>query len=285
VHAHFAHDPALVALLLKKLTGLRYSFTAHARDLYQTQPFLLRERIADAEAVVACCRTNLDYLTKLSPDEKRQEVTLIHHGVDSQTFRPSLRPRPRHIPVIVAAGRLVEKKGFHDLIDACGRLRDDDHSFHCVVYGDGPLFEDLLGTITDLGLGTHVSLAGATTQHGLAAAFQQADVFSLTPYMTSDGDRDGIPNVLLEAMACGLPAVTTSVGGITEVVVHDHNGLLAGPRDVTSIAAHLAALLTDENRRLRLGQRARQTVVDQFDPAMAAHALVNLFAGPVEEHA
>jgi glycosyltransferase involved in cell wall biosynthesis len=154
-----------------------------------------------------------------------------------------------------------------------------------VIYGDGPLFDDLLGAITDLGLGNHVSLAGATTQRGLAAAFQQADVFSLTPYVTGDGDRDGIPNVLLEAMACGLPPVTTAVGGIAEVVVHEDNGLLAEARDVASISAHLAALLTDESRRLNLGRRARQTVVDQFDPAIAAQALVNLFVGPVEEHA
>jgi glycosyltransferase involved in cell wall biosynthesis len=278
VHAHFAHDPAFIALLVKKLTGVSYSFSAHARDLYQTQASVLGERIHEASSVVTCCRANLDYLRRLVSDGERRKLRLVRHGVDTRTFRPGASPRAAlDVPLIVAVGRLVEKKGFVDLVHACRRVLDGGHDFGCEIYGEGPLLEALLGMVSDLGLTQHVSLRGARTQAQLVAALQRADLFALTPYVTSDGDRDGIPNVLLEAMACGLPPVTTAVGGIPEVVVHGHNGLLAAPRDVPSIAGHLAALLGDGARRERLGSRARRTVVEQFDDRRGAQELMGIF--------
>jgi glycosyltransferase involved in cell wall biosynthesis len=266
VHSHFAHDPTLIALLLKRLTGMPYSFSAHARDLYQTPPRALAERLQEASAVVTCCRANLEYLRGLAP-EADGKLHLIHHGIDLETFRPSDGSRRSACPVVVSVGRLVEKKGFIDLLEACRIVKDQGHRFRLVVYGDGPIRYELVTATLKLGLQNDVVFAGARTQREILGALWRADVFALTPCVTDDGDRDGIPNALVEAMACGLPVVSTAVGGVTEVVIHDQTGLLAEPQDVPAIARHLASLLLDPSRRRRLGRRAREAIVEGFDAA------------------
>jgi glycosyltransferase involved in cell wall biosynthesis len=282
-HAHFAHDPTLVALLLKKLTGLPYSFTAHARDLYQTPARALAERVAEASAVVTICRANLDYLRALMPDLVPGKVRLIHCGVDLQEFRPPERETPPiPAPLILSVGRLVEKKGFSDLLAACRRLKDAGRAFRCEIYGDGPLRVELQAEVQELGLGGDVTLAGARTQTELRGAFQRAAVFALTPCVAHDGDRDGIPVAILEAMAFGLPVVSTAVAGVPEAVIHDRTGLLAEPHDIASIAKHLAALLADEPRRRRLGQQARLAVGELFDAAVVTRQLAELLDGRPE---
>jgi glycosyltransferase involved in cell wall biosynthesis len=184
--------------------------------------------------------------------------------------------------LILSVGRLVEKKGFPDLLHACRLLKQRGYAFRCVIYGDGPLRDALAATIARLELAGDVVLAGEHPQEALLPVFQQATVFALTPFVTSDGDRDGVPNVLVEAMACAVPVVSTAVAGVPELVQHDVNGLLVAPHDIPAIADALAALLTDEPRRARLGAAARQTVVDHFDLHAAAEQLADLFdhAGP-----
>jgi glycosyltransferase involved in cell wall biosynthesis len=273
VHSHFAHDPTLIAMLLKRLTGLPYSFTAHARDVYQVPPSVLAERIGDA--VVTCCRSNLDYLRSLAPEPSRRKIHVVRYGIDLEAFRPT-EPAPEEDPLVVSIGRLVEKKGFGDLIKACRLVKDRGLSFRCVIYGEGELRDELAGAVSKLGLRGDVTLAGARTQQELQAVLNQAQIFALTPCITDDGDRDGIPNALLEAMACGLPVVTTAVAGIPEVIVHGQNGLLAEPRDVTAIADDVALLLTDEERRRRLGSRARSEVQANFDRDANARRLASV---------
>ena len=278
LHAHFAHDPALIALLAHMLTGISYSFTAHARDLYQVPAAALADRIAPASAVVTCCEANIDYLRQVAPPGSQAKVYLIHHGVDLRSFQPAPRAeRSPEPPLILSIGRLVEKKGFPDLLGACRQLKRAGCRFRCVIYGDGPLHAELEAMIGQLELAGEVTLAGACSQRELLPVFQRADIFALAPFVTDDGDRDGIPNVLAEAMACGLPVVTTGVAGIPELVRHDHNGLLAAPHDVDGLAAALAALLDDEAERQRLGAAARRTVVERFDLRASARRLAALF--------
>lgn len=290
LHAHFAHDPTLIALLAHMLTGISYSFTAHARDLYQLPAAALLDRIAAASAVVTCCGTNIDYLIQLAPDGMRSKLRLIHHGVDLSGFQPAAQTADQHsrqdelpvdaaddVPLILSIGRLVEKKGFPDLVYACAELAKAGYRFRCVIYGDGPLHDALATLIAQLGLADRVTLAGACSQAELLPAFQSADIFALAPFVTDDGDRDGIPNVLVEAMACALPVVTTEVAGIPELVQHEYNGLLVAPRAAAGLAAALAALLDDPARRARLGAAARRTVVERFDLRMAAQQLLELF--------
>ena len=218
------------------------------------------------------------------PEGLRGRVRLVRHGVDVEAFRPrpagtGRQPGP---PRIVSVGRLVEKKGFPDLVDACRLLRDGGHRFRCAIYGDGPLHDELTKAVgRPQSLAGTVSLAGPRTRGQLLAELQQADVFALTPFVTADGDRDGIPNVVVEAMACGLPVVATAAGGIGEIVEHGVNGLLAEPHDAPAVAAHLAALLGDERLRQRLGDAARRTVVEHFDARAGADALAALFGRPV----
>jgi glycosyltransferase involved in cell wall biosynthesis len=286
LHAHFAHDPTLIALLAQMLTGLPYSFTAHARDLYQIPPAALIERIRRARTLVTCCGANIDYLQQTIPPALQAKVRLIHHGVDLRRFRPAPpaaaskeAARPADPPLLLSVGRLVEKKGFPDLLAACAQLKQAGYRFRCAIYGDGPMEDELAATIAGLDLADTVELAGVCAQHELVPVFQRADLFVLAPFVTADGDRDGVPNVLVEAMACGLPVVSTAVSGVPELVHHDANGLLVPPHDVAALAAALAALLDDPLRRARLGQAAQRTVVEHFDLRAGAGQLAALFAG------
>jgi glycosyltransferase involved in cell wall biosynthesis len=281
LHAHFAHDPTLIAWLAHRLTGISYSFTAHARDLYQIPATALTTRVAAARSVITCCAPNVTYLHGVVPAPLRAKVRLIHHGVNLQGFAPAApAERAADPPLILSVGRLVEKKGFPALLDACGRLKQAGYRFRCVIYGDGPLRTELQATIDRLGLAEEVRLAGECTQQELVPMLQRAALFVLTPFVTEDGDRDGVPNVLVEAMACGVPVVSTTVGGVTDLVRDGHNGLLAPPHDVAAIAAAMAALLDDAPRRVALGVAARRTVVEHFDLAQAARQLAALFDGP-----
>ena len=277
LHAHFAHDPALVAQLVHLLTGVRYSFTAHARDVHQVSPRLLRERTARSEGVVACCAANAGVLEGLAPGK----VHHVPHGVDTDTFRPpaEVRPAGSQPPLVMSVGRLVEKKGFVDLLEAFGHLRSRGVSFHAEVHGDGPLRDELRGLCARLGLSAHVSFLGARTREQLLEAYRRADVFALTPFPTSGGDVDGVPNVVLEAMACGLPVVVTAAGGVAEAVTPGVDGLLARPRDVEAVATHLAAVLSDADLRRALGAGARRTAVERFDGWGSARRLLDLFGG------
>jgi glycosyltransferase involved in cell wall biosynthesis len=281
LHAHFAHDPTLIALLTHMLTGISFSFTAHARDLVQIPRTALVERIAAASAMITCCGANMAYLDEVAPAALRDKVRLIYHGVNLQGFQPAAaQPGAdgESAPLIVSVGRLVEKKGFPDLIRACALLKQAGQRFRCAIYGDGPLRAELSELIAELGLAGQVSLPGELPQHELIGILQASDVFALAPFVTEDGDRDGVPNVLVEAMACGLPVVSTAVAGIPELVRHEHNGLLAAPHDHAGLAAQLSRLLGDRALRMQLAAAARQTVVEQFDLHVAARQIAELFA-------
>jgi glycosyltransferase involved in cell wall biosynthesis len=279
IHAHFAHDPALVALLAHQLTGVPFSLTAHARDLYGIPARTLAARTDPAVAVVTCCRANADYLR----ETVGASPVLVHHGVDLERYRPAPGTTAGVVPEILSVGRLVEKKGFADLLAACAHVRDEGLSFHCTIYGDGPMRDELLVLRDRLGLDGTVTLAGARPPDELLAAFQAADVFALTPVVTADGDRDGVPNVLVEAMACGVPVVSTAVGGVPELVDDGENGLLAPAHDPATVARHLGALLRDPAQRRRLGANGRSTVEERFDARVAACRLASLFGAVGKE--
>jgi glycosyltransferase involved in cell wall biosynthesis len=213
---------------------------------------------------------------------------MIHHGVDVEAFSPPDPAQPGFEParnaagtgtpgpLILSVGRLVEKKGFPDLFEAFRRLKEAGFAFNAAIYGDGPLRAELAAQIQESGLDGQVTLAGPRMQQELLPLFQISTMFALTPSLPADGDRDGIPNVLVEAMACGLPVVSTAVAGIPELVIHETNGLLFQPHDVEGIAAGLAALLRDEDQRKQMGEAARQTVLDRFDLKAGACQMAGL---------
>jgi glycosyltransferase involved in cell wall biosynthesis len=276
LHAAFAHDPALVAMLTSRLTGLPFSFTAHARDLYQLPRSRLVRRVEAADAVITCTEANRRQLADVLPPSLVSKVHVVVHGVDVGRFHPATGRPAADPPVILSAGRLVEKKGFPDLLAAAATLRRRGRRFRLDIHGDGPDRPALATAVVDLGLGDHVRLLPAATRDELAVAYRQAAVFALTPFVTADGDRDGIPNVLVEAMASGLPVVTTTVGGIPELVTSGSNGLLAAPGDVDAVAEHLECLLDQPAERARLGAAARATVLERFDARRSATTLARL---------
>ena len=277
IHAHFAHDPALIGLLVHRLTNIPFTFTAHARDLYQIPDAALNGRAREAAAVVTCCRSNLEHIRSVVTTPT--PIELIYHGVDLRRFHPAVEPRDNEVPVIVSVGRLVEKKGFDELLHACALLAARHREFHCEIYGDGPRREALESLRDQLALQEYVHFRGARTQAELLPVYQRADVFALTPHVTDDGDRDGVPNVLFEAMACGTPVVSTCVGGIAEVVHDGQDGLLVDGGGAEAIAACLSDLLDDAMRRRELGAAAA-TSVRRFDGRSAAAQLAALFAHP-----
>jgi glycosyltransferase involved in cell wall biosynthesis len=283
IHAHFAHDPTLIALLAHHLTGVPFSFTAHARDVYQVPTAPLARRCAAAVAVVTCSGEAARYLRQVAGREHEHRIHMVHHGVDVRAFAPAAAGSVDRTPLIVSVGRLVEKKGSSDLLEALGRVRDGGGEFRCRIYGDGPLRGELMELARDLRLDDRVTFEGPRARWELALELRQADVFALTPHPTVDGDVDGIPNVILEAMASGLPVVATSAGAIGEAVTPDVDGLLVQPRDIDAIARALRALIDDERLRRRLGVRARQTAVERFDASAAVARLVPLLAAHAGE--
>lgn len=282
LHAHFAHDPALIAYLVHCIAGVPFSFTAHARDLYQVDEKVLTDRIRQATAVITCCRANLEYLSQINPSQP-SKLSLIYHGVNLRDFQPVSDPRTYSVSadrLILSVGRLVEKKGFQDLFEALFLVKKRGERFQCAIYGDGSLRQRLSEWIKENDMNDEILLYGDCPQQELIGVFQSATLFALTPVQTEDGDRDGIPNVLLEAMAVGLPIITTAVSGIPELVDHNQNGLLYQPHDVEGISSGIIELLHNMEKREKLGRAASRKVREQFDITHSAQSLKSLFVQP-----
>lgn len=281
LHAHFAHDPAGVASIVSATTGVPFSFTAHARDIFQLDRSLLAERVAGAAATVTICDANLSHIRSLARPQDDGRIHLVHNGLDLHEF-PEAEHRDADGPLrIVTIARLVEKKGLDDLVAACAGLRRAGVDFTCRIFGDGPLQSSLSSTISRHQLDGVVTLEGSRTRAELVEVLASSDVFALLPFVTADGDRDGIPTVLVEAMACGLPVVSTAVAGIPDLVRHDHNGLLLQPRDVAGATSALVRLASNPSERQRLGRAARRTVETDFDAASSAAQIEAIFRGRV----
>jgi glycosyltransferase involved in cell wall biosynthesis len=210
----------------------------------------------------------------------------VYHGVATGRFRPAPRAKVASesaktaTPIrMISVGRLVEKKGFCHLIRACALLRERGNDFALSIYGTGPQRDELARLIETLGVGDIVKLQGSRTQKELMALYREADLFVLSPYILESGDRDGIPNVLMEAMAVGLPAVATDVSGIPELIEHERSGLLVPPRDEVALAAALERLLDPAHgpgMRARLGFGGRRRVVEHFDANLHLRRMVEL---------
>ena len=278
LHAHFAHDPALVAQVVSDVTGVPFSFTGHARDLVQISTRALAARVADATVVVTGCATNAEFLKHVSRAGDHRKVHVVPNGVDATAFAPAAEAS-KVAGAVVSVGRFVEKKGFEILIDAVTAVVRSGVAIHLTIYGDGPLRPLLEGRIAAAGLGDHVTLAGECTQAELQRVLPTHTLFALTPYVGDDGDRDGLPTVLVEAMACGLPVVTTNVAGIPDLVHHGVNGLVCLPRQAAPVADALRSLLADAPARRRMAAAARATVLADFDQSITSRRIVDLLLG------
>ncbi len=280
LHAHFASRAGHVAALAAALCGCPYSITAHAKDIYHSDvdQELLRWKIAGAACVVTVTDFNQHHLRTLVADipGAPEKIFRLYNGVDLNRFGVSDSP-PRPRPLIVAVGRLVEKKGFAVLIEACRRLRAHAQEFDCEIIGGGPEEEALRIQIAHAGLEETVALRGVLPTEEVAARLQAATVVVLPCIVGQDGNVDALPTVLLEAMASGRPVVSTRLSGIPEIVADGRTGLLVPPGDPAALAEALAAILNDPARGHALGRAGRRRAEERFDLAANVLRLRTLF--------
>ncbi len=281
LHAHFASDATTVAQLAARLAGLPYSFTAHARDIFHTYTTtaadnaMRRTKIAEAAFVATVSEYNRAYLARIAPAHAGK-IHRLYNGIDLSRFTPGRDGRQPGL--IVAVGRLVEKKGFGDLVSACDILRRMGAAFRLRIIGDGPLRETLETQIDTLDLRGHVEIAGTQPQEKLVGMMAQASLAVLPCIVSQSGDRDGLPTVLLEAMALGLPVVTTTVSGGPEIVAHGKTGMLVEPGDPIGLAATIEALLANPKALAEMSVAARRRAEDLFSLNRNVAALAGLFA-------
>jgi glycosyltransferase involved in cell wall biosynthesis len=279
LHAHFCHTSTTVAMLASRLAGVAFSFTAHAKDIYREDMNpgdLLQVKLSRTRFAVTCTGANQVYLDRLRPPQI--PLHKIYHGLDLSVFIPSNNTGENTRPLILSVGRMVEKKGFTYLVEACRLLRDARYDFVCRIVGGADQYtETIKRSIEQLNLREFVSLHSAVTQEELRRIYEQATVFALPCQVIENGDRDGIPNVLVEAMAMELPVVSTDISGIPELVEHRVNGLLVPQKDAQALASAIKELLDDAELRKRLSRSARETVRRDFDAKQNILALKSLF--------
>jgi glycosyltransferase involved in cell wall biosynthesis len=283
LHAHFANLPTTVAEIVKQLAGIGYSFTAHAKDVYLTPPSELARKIKEAECVLTCTTANQRYLAGLA--DQGTPIHLAHHGIDVNRFRV-LRsgdpPQNGEVPLILSVARLCEKKGLEFLIEACRILVDRGVAFQCRIVGYGPLEDKLQRMIASLALQDRVFLVGKMTQDQLATLYPQADLFVLPCLVLENGDRDGIPNVLFEAMVCGVPVISTEVAGVCELMENQKNGLLVEQRNSPTLADAMELLICSPGLRSDLARNGRQTVLQGFTREFSARNVYNIFSSVLD---
>jgi len=284
LHAHFATSPSLVAMFTHQLTGVPYSLTAHAKDIYVNRPDLIRAEIARAQAVVTCTDYNRRYLLSQFSSACDGKVRCIYHGLDLSQFKFRAQfkfqapgARDTGPPLILSVARLVEKKGLSNLIAAAEILRRRGRSFRVEIIGNGPLRRALQARVSELALNDRVRLLGAQPQEAVHKAYHRASVFALPCVVTANGDRDGIPNVLLEAMASGVPVVATQVSGIPELIDAERDGLLVEPNSPEKLADAIDRLLTQPELGERLASAARSKIEARFSVEDGARQLLELF--------
>ncbi len=281
LHAHFASDAATVAMLASRLSGISWSMTAHAKDIYHTYSHpqwdraFLTTKLLEASFTVTVSDYNKRYLDTLA--DGRATVHRLYNGVDLDALQ--FHDGPREPGLIVGVGRLVEKKGFADLVAACVRLRERGYDFRCVIIGEGPEREALETQINQLGLNDAIELPGALPQPEVLDWLRRASVFALPCIVSASGDRDGLPTVLLEAMALGTPAVSTRVAGVPEMIDDGETGYLTDPGKPAQLADALAKLLdANEEQRAALAANARRKAERLFNLQTNVRTLNTLFA-------
>jgi glycosyltransferase involved in cell wall biosynthesis len=264
LHAHFGTVATSVARLASHFAGIPYTFTAHAKDIFHesVEAEDMRRKLSDAANVITVSDYNLEYLQQTYGDAAAR-VQRIYNGLDlGQLAYKSPLHRP---PQIISVGRLIEKKGVPILIDACAILANRGCQFNCQIIGSGSLEAELRQQIQQLGVQSIVEIIGPRPQNEVFEQVQKAAVFAAPYVIGKDGNRDGLPTVLLEAMALGTPCVSTDVTGIPEVVRDEETGLMVPQHDPKALADALERLLTEPTLRVRLATQARQLIESEFD--------------------
>jgi colanic acid/amylovoran biosynthesis glycosyltransferase len=276
IHAHFAYHPAVAALIVHRLTGIPFSLTAHGWDI-QADGHMLREKVEAAEFAVAVSAYNKQIMLRKCGPSVAEKIHVIHGGVDVDRLSPRIAPPGRGPFRILCVARFEEVKGHAYLVEACRLLREKGIDFECRLVGDGLLLPNIEKQIKKACLGDKIRLLGSRNYQEVVQEFLQADVLVLPTAPTAIGQCEGSPTVLKEAMACGLPVVSSLVGGIPELVDDKRTGLLVRPRDAAALADALQQLHGDAFLRRQLGRAGREKALREFDLKASTARLARLF--------
>lgn len=275
IHAHYATYPTLAAWVCHRLLGVGYSFTAHAHDLYIDQS-MLSIKIADADFVVTISEYNRRFLDDFAPPGA--EVSVIHCGIDVDKYPYREREMPADGPVrALCVAYLGEKKGHQVLFRALALGGPEVDRIQLDLIGSGPLRDSLGQLANELGINDRITFHGSRTETDVRDALAAADMFILPSVVAADGQMEGLPVSLMEALACGLPAVSTALSGIPEIIIDGETGLLAVPGDAESLRDALASVIRNPSAARQYAQAGRQLVEQQFDLDTATAELCQLF--------
>lgn len=277
IHVHFVWLNGIAAQVAADLTGITYSLHAHAWDIFQRNRECVRRQLELATAVVTISEYHRQYLAELCPRWHPEDIRVVHCGLDPAEFTPAHVPAADQVIRIISVGSLVEKKGHEYLIDACVQLAARGYRFKCSIVGIGPLREALQARINKCSLQEEVLLVGAKNQAEVQDFYHNSEIFVLACVLARNSDRDGIPVVLMEAMAMQVPVVTTPVSGNPELVCDGETGLLVPERDAQALAHAIERLINDPTLRHKLGQQGRQVVLAGFDIHQTAAQMAAIF--------
>ncbi|MGB0865704.1 MAG: glycosyltransferase [Granulosicoccaceae bacterium] len=285
LYAHFMHTPASVTQYAAILCQKPWACSAHAKDIWTSPDWELEEKLDTMRWLATCTQANQQHLSSLA--SQPEKVNLVYHGIDSQRFAvaPERKGHPadgsdaKHPVRILSVGRAVEKKGYDNLLAALAKLPTEIH-WRFDHIGGGSLLQKLEAQAKALGIADRVHWMGALPQPAVLDAYRNADIFVLASRVTGDGDRDGLPNVLMEAQTQGLCCLSTNISGIPELIESEQTGILVEPSDEQALAQQLARLSTNTELRLRLARAGQHKVRTVFDMHTGIDHLVELFGEP-----
>ncbi len=272
IHSQWIHSGGTVTMYGAWLLGVPFSFTGHAADLFRERA-ALKDKIRRAAFIVCISKFHEQFYLK--EGARPEQLRLAYCGIDTSHFSPSQEVGTHDPPHIISSGRLVEKKGFLELVSACSELVQRGIRFRCTIGGSGPQEAELRAKVKELRLEDHVHITGeALLQERIPEFMHAGDIYCLPCVWASDNDVDGLPQMLMEAMACGLPAVSTNLVGIPDLVQHEVTGLLAEPNDIAGLADCLQRLIEDPDLSRRLAAAGRRRVQEVFDLSTALDPLI-----------
>ena len=277
IHCHFASHPAVAGLIVHRLTGIPFSFTAHGSDLHVERRFL-NQKVREAAFVVTVSAYNKELIVRECGEEIREKIHVIHCGVDPEVFRQPTHRINQSAARVLCVASFEEVKGHEYLVEACRILRDRGTQIACDLVGDGPLRRSVEGQIKKANLESVIRVHGARPRPEVVRMMSEVDIMVLPSVPTRSGKREGIPVVLMEAMASELPVVSSELSGIPELVDNGYTGLLVPPRDIGALADALQKLLQNPALRSRMGRLGREKVVREFNLQRGVETLADLFS-------
>ena len=281
IYVHFLHTPGSVARYAAMLRGLGWGASAHAKDIYTTPDWELSEKLGDLDWMVTCTASNVEHLGRIAPTA-RSKIALVYHGLDLARFPP---PAAKHtasdVHCILSVGRAVPKKGFDTLLRALALL-PRNLSWHFTHVGGGTEREGLQRLASEFGLADRITWLGARAQDEVLALYRQADIFVLASRVAEDGDRDGLPNVLMEAQSQEVACIATRISAIPELIVEGETGLLVEPEEPKSLALAIERLIRDPLLRGRLATAGAARVRHMFNHEQAIGVLAEKLEASLE---